>query len=74
MPHVALIPLSIALGFLLTPFGLLPSILLFRDLANGTDGSERSKRAYATTLWCGLAGVWVVASALIYASLLFLFG
>lgn len=54
--------LSIGLGMLAMPFGILPSILLFRGLANGTDSSERNKQLYALTLWGGLVIAWALGT------------
>lgn len=56
--------LAIVLGMGALPLGILPSIFLFRDLANGTDASEKSKRRYAFVLWSGLAFAWIVGTLL----------
>ncbi len=53
------------IGLLATPFGLLPSVLLFRDLANGLDTSASRKRAYGWSVWGGLGLTWLVATALL---------
>ncbi|MDD9909811.1 MAG: hypothetical protein OXR62_08980 [Ahrensia sp.] len=53
---------SLITGMLAIPFGILPSILLFRDLANGVDTSERAKRTYAVTLWGGMIVSWALGS------------
>ena len=42
---------SAVTGMLGIPIGILPSIFLFRGLANGVDDSEATKRYYALTLW-----------------------
>ncbi len=50
---------SLVTGMLGIPIGILPSIFLFRDLANGVDSSEQTKRNYATTLWVGMIAGWL---------------
>ena len=71
---VLLLVCSVAAGSLFLPLGLLPSILGFRDLANGLDGSERTKRAYAATLWGGLGSAWALGAVASYLALRLVFG
>lgn len=54
-------------GLAATPFGLLPSVLLFRDVANGTDTSAGRKMAYGWCVWIGLAVSWALAIVALYA-------
>jgi len=61
--------ISALLGMMGMPFGMLPSILLFRDLANGTDASEATKKRYAWTLWGGIAFGWLIATCIIWWAL-----
>jgi len=61
--------LSAFLGMMGMPFGMLPSILFFRDLANGTDATPATKRRYARTLWGGIIAGWVLATAVIWWAL-----
>ena len=65
--------ISVLAGSFALPAGLLPSIFLFRDLANGIDASASAKRAYAWTLWGGLAVAWIVGAVLAYLLLDVLF-
>lgn len=58
------IVVCVVLGMLAIPLGIFPSIFLFRDLANGTDGSDRSKRIYAFVLWGGMALAWLLGAAI----------
>ena len=57
----SIVPLALLLGVFALPFGLLPSALLFRDLANegGTAGRER---AYAAVVWGGLLAAYAVGA------------
>jgi len=64
---------SIITGMLGIPLGILPSIFLFRDLANGVDTSEATKRAYAVTLWTGMAAGWLVATIIAWFVIDFVF-
>ncbi len=61
-------------GMLGIPLGILPSIFLFRDLANGVDTSEQTKRAYAFTLWTGMAIGWLTMTALTWFAISRVFG
>ncbi|MGI9355837.1 MAG: hypothetical protein ACR2PF_11850 [Rhizobiaceae bacterium] len=65
---------SIVTGMLGIPLGILPSVLLFRDLANGVDTSEQSKRAYAVTLWTGMAVGWLLTTIVAWFVIDFIFG
>ena len=65
---------SIVTGMLGIPLGILPSIFLFRDLANGLDTSEKTKRAYAVTLWTGMALGWLIATVATWFVIGFVFG
>ena len=65
---------SIITGMLGIPLGILPSIFLFRDLANGVDTSEQTKRAYAITLWTGMAVGWLLATIAAWFIIDFVFG
>lgn len=49
------------------PLGLLPSILLFRDLANGVDSTPATKRRYAIVLWGGLLLAWVAGTIAVWS-------
>ena len=62
-----LIAFAIIAGMLAVPLGMLPSILLFRDLADGKTSSERTERAYAIVLWSGIILAWLTGSAAIFA-------
>jgi len=68
MSLIILIKLLICLfvGMLALPIGILPSIFLFRDLANGTDASEGAKFRYALTLWGGMAIAWVLGAMIVW--------
>jgi len=59
---LTLLALSAFIGLLGMPIGILPSIFLFRDLANGTDSSEKTKRTYSFVLWGGIFLGWLVAT------------
>ena len=61
-------------GMMGIPFGILPSVLLFRDLSNGLDDSEATKRNYALTLWSGMVVAWIAASVASWFIISFLFG
>ena len=74
MAEIVQIVIAVLLGAFALPFGLLPSIFLFRGLANGTDGSDATKRAYAWTLWLGLAAAWIAGAGLVHALLELAFG
>ena len=65
---------SAVTGMLGIPIGILPSIFLFRGLANGVDDSEATKRNYALTLWGGMLCAWIVASMIAWWFISFLFG
>ena len=65
--------ISIVIGMLAIPIGILPSIFMFRDLANGTDASESAKTRYGWTLWGGMAISWV-SGAIVVWWVLVLFG
>ncbi|MEO0546806.1 MAG: hypothetical protein AAF035_07650 [Pseudomonadota bacterium] len=58
--------ISVFLGMMGMPFGMVPSIVLFRELANGTDATEATKKRYAWTLWGGLAAGWIIAASLVW--------
>ena len=66
--------LSLALGSLFLPLGLLPSILLFRDLADGTDRRTSRERSYAFAVWGGLLAAWIGGTLISYVMLRTLFG
>jgi len=55
--------LSVVIGALGMPVGMLPSILLFRGLANGVDGGVAVKRAYGIVLWGGILLGWAACTA-----------
>ena len=57
---------SAVTGMLGIPLGMLPSILLFRDVANGVDVSEAAKRRYAAVLWGGMLAGWIGGSLLVW--------
>ncbi len=57
---------SVAVGMLGVPIGMLPSIIFFRALADGTDASETSKKLYAATLWSGMLAGWVGLTLMIW--------
>lgn len=61
-------------GLLGVPLGILPSVFLFRGLADGVDESEQTKRNYALTLWSGMLAGWIVMSCITWFVLTFLFG
>ena len=71
---VAKFVVSLFFGLLALPLGLLPSIFLFRDLANGVDASPRSKRLYAWSLWLGMVLAWLLASWLFWTLFTLLIG
>lgn len=64
---------SLVTGMLGIPLGMLPSIFLYRDLANGTDSSEETKQAYEYTLWAGMVAGWLATSLLCWWVLGWLF-
>ncbi len=66
MNGIALLVCSL-LGLTAMPLGLLPSVLLFTDVANGTDTSARRKAAYNWTVWVGLFAAWLLAAGTLYA-------
>ncbi|MEL6968005.1 MAG: hypothetical protein AAGM04_11545 [Pseudomonadota bacterium] len=57
---------SVVLGTMGLPFGLLPSILIFRGLANGTDADAAIKQRYKWTLWGGLVAGWTLGIAVVW--------
>ena len=65
---------SLVTGMLGIPFGMLPSILLYRGLANGLDGSDEAKLRYARTLWVGMILGWILASLASWYIITALFG
>ena len=65
---------SAVTGMLGIPIGILPSIFLFRGLANGVDDSEATKRNYALTLWGGMLFAWILTSMIAWWFITFLFG
>ncbi|MGI9366630.1 MAG: hypothetical protein ACR2O8_15715 [Rhizobiaceae bacterium] len=65
---------SLVTGMLGIPIGILPSVFLFRDLANGVDDSAAAKRNYALTLWLGMLAGWIIASLLSWSVITYLFG
>ena len=69
-----LIAVAAGLGTVALPLGLLPSVLLFRDLADGVDDRASAKRAYAIAVWGGLAAAWLLGWLASYALLSALFG
>ena len=62
---------SLVLGVFAVPLGLLPSLFLFRDLANGVDRGEAAERRYRWSVWGGLLGAYTLgvgaSAALLYA-------
>jgi hypothetical protein len=58
--------ISLLVGMLALPVGILPSIFLFRDLANGTDASENAKARYAWTLWGGMVLAWIIGTFIVW--------
>ncbi|MEP1206423.1 MAG: hypothetical protein ABJM29_17715 [Rhizobiaceae bacterium] len=64
---------SLVTGMLGIPIGMLPSVLFFRDLANGVDVSEASKASYARVLWGGMLAGWLVGSVVAWLIISFLF-
>lgn len=64
--------LAVALvgGVFAAPFGLLPSILLFRGLANGVDATPRMEARYSRTVWGGLLAAYLAGVALVGAALI----
>ena len=59
---LAIIFAALITGMLGIPIGILPSIFLFRDLANGVDSSPTTKRNYAIVLWGGMIAGWIIVS------------
>ncbi|NKB53281.1 MAG: hypothetical protein GKR97_13835, partial [Rhizobiaceae bacterium] len=47
-------------GMLGIPIGMLPSVLLFRNLADGVNVTEARKKAYAHVLWGGMVLGWII--------------
>ena len=64
-----IIPTALFTAVFALPFGLLPSIFLFRDLANGIDSTGRTERLYRLTVWTGLIAAYAVAAGVIGAIL-----
>ncbi len=54
--------ISCLIGMLGVPVGILPSVFLFRGLANGADAHPQTKHRYAITLWGGMFIGWLLAS------------
>ncbi len=57
---------TIIVAAMVVPFGMLPSILIFRDVANGTDVGPIRKRLSGVVLWGGILFSWVVATLLVF--------
>ncbi|MEP0944243.1 MAG: hypothetical protein ABJH63_19610 [Rhizobiaceae bacterium] len=55
---------SVVTGMLGIPLGMLPSVLLFRGLADGVDDNASTKRRYAQVLWGGMIMGWILASVI----------
>ena len=65
---------SVVTGMLGIPIGILPSVLLFRGLADGVDASNATKKAYGFVLWGGMLAGWLCGSLLTWLIISFLFG
>ena len=65
---------SVVTGMLGIPLGMLPSILLFRGLADGVDDDAATKKRYALVLWGGMVLGWILASAVCWVIISSLFG
>ena len=51
-------------GVFVAPLGLVPSIVIFRDLANGNATDASTERRYAIVVWGGVAAAWCVGGLL----------
>ena len=65
---------SVVTGMLGIPLGMLPSVLLFRGLADGVDDDTATKRRYAQVLWGGMILGWLLASWISWEIISLVFG
>ena len=65
---------SVVTGMLGIPLGMLPSILLFRGLADGVDDDAATKRRYAQVLWGGMILGWLLSSWISWEIISLVFG
>ena len=56
---------AMMLGVFAMPLGLLPGIMLFRNLADGTATDAQGEGRYALSVWGGLLLAWCAAAALV---------
>ena len=72
--QLIVIIVSVVVGAMAMPLGLLPSILLYRDLADGKDATPGRKRAYRLTVFGGLAVAWFLGTIAVWAAIIWLIG
>ena len=65
---------SLITGMMAIPLGMLPSIMLFRRLADGVDDNPQTKRRYAQVLWGGMALGWLLGSLASWLIISLVFG
>ena len=65
---------SVVTGMLGIPLGMLPSVLLFRGLADGVDDDTATKRRYAQVLWGGMILGWLLATWISWEIISLVFG
>ena len=53
---------SVALGAVAMPLGLLPAVLIYRSLANGANASAKEKRNYRIATVVGLLSAWALGT------------
>ena len=68
------IAISVLLGAAAMPLGLLPAILLFRDLADGKDATPARKRAYRAATVLGMLVAWALGTFAVWAAIVWLIG
>lgn len=60
-------------GMLGIPLGMLPSVLLFRDLADGVNATQGTKKLYAKVLWGGMLAGWIIVTFVTWLIISYLF-
>lgn len=64
---------SAVTGMLGVPIGMLPSVLFFRDLADGVNVTQSRKTSYARMLWGGMLVGWICGSCVTWLIISYLF-
>ena len=65
---------SVVTGMLGIPLGMLPSVFMFRGLADGVDDDAATKKRYAYVLWGGMVLGWILASIISWVIISSVFG